>query len=157
MGSLTLAPNDAAHQLMQYWLWSVYTVSMMTLEETEAALNRIVDALPPEVFVDLNGGVLLREEVKLSKDRLADDLYVLGEYRYEHIFGRYINIYYGSLLRVYPHLSDQRFVEELERVVKHELTHHLENRANERDLEVEDKRSLLHYYARHPLREDKHS
>ena len=76
-----LAPNDAAHQLMQYWLWSVYTVSMMTLEETEAALNRIVDALPPEVFVDLNGGVLLREEVKLSENRLADDLYVLGEYR----------------------------------------------------------------------------
>ncbi|NLC40778.1 MAG: hypothetical protein GX763_07680 [Clostridiaceae bacterium] len=130
---------------------------MMTLEQTEAALHRIVDALPPEVFVDLNGGVLLREEFNLSENRLADDLYVLGEYRYEHIFGRYINIYYGSMRRVYPHLSDERFVEELERVVKHELTHHLENRAKERDLEIEDERSLLHYYARHPLGEDSHS
>ncbi len=129
---------------------------MMTIEETEAALHSIVNALPPEVFVDLNGGVLLREEVKLSPDRLADDLYILGEYRYEHIFGRYINIYYGSMLRVYPQLSDERFIEELERVVKHELTHHLENRARERDLEVEDERSLLHYYARHPLGENKH-
>ncbi len=136
---------------------TVYTVSMMTLEQTEAALHRIIDALPPEVFVDLNGGVLLREEVKLSENRLADDLYVLGEYRYEHIFGRYINIYYGSMQRVYPHLSDERFVEELERVVKHELTHHLENRAKERDLEIEDELSLLHYYARHPLGEDNHS
>ena len=136
---------------------TVYTVSMMTLEQTEAALHRIIDALPPEVFVDLNGGVLLREEVKLSENRLADDLYVLGEYRYEHIFGRYINIYYGSMQRVYPHLSDERFVEELERVVKHELTHHLENRAKERDLEIEDELSLLHYYARHPLGEDNDS
>lgn len=128
---------------------------MMTIEETEAALHSIVNALPPEVFVDLNGGVLLREEVKLSPNRLADDLYILGEYRYEHIFGRYINIYYGSMLRVYPQLSDERFIEELERVIKHELTHHLENRARERDLEVEDERSLLHYYARHPLSQDK--
>lgn len=127
---------------------------MMTLEQTEEALHRIVDALPPEVFVDLNGGVLLREEVKLSKNSLADDLYVLGEYRYEHIYGRYIIIYYGSMKRVYPHLSDEAFTAELERVVKHELTHHLENRAKERDLEIEDERSLLHYYARHPLRKD---
>lgn len=49
---------------------------MMTLEETEAALHEIVDSLPEEVFVDLNGGVLLKEEFKLSEDRLADDLYV---------------------------------------------------------------------------------
>ena len=53
---------------------------MMTIEETEAALHSIVNALPPEVFVDLNGGVLLREEVKLSPNRLADDLYILGEF-----------------------------------------------------------------------------
>ncbi|MDD2426510.1 MAG: metallopeptidase family protein [Eubacteriales bacterium] len=127
---------------------------MMTLEQTEEALHRIVDGLPPEVFVDLNGGVLLREEVKLSENRLADDLYVLGEYHHKQIYGRYIIIYYGSLKRVYRHLDDERFEEELERVVKHELTHHLENRAKEHDLEVEDERSLLHYYARHPLRED---
>lgn len=124
----------------------------MTLEETEAALHKIVDSLPEEVFVELNGGVLLKEEFKLSENRLADDLYVLGEYRHEHVFGRYIVIYYGSLRRVYGHLPTERYFEELERVLKHELTHHLENRARERDLEVDDARSLLHYYARHPLR-----
>lgn len=126
----------------------------MTLEETEAALHEIVDSLPEEVFVDLNGGVLLKEEFKLSEDRLADDLYVLGEYRHEHIYGRYIVIYYGSLQRVYGHLTAERYFKELERVLKHELTHHLENRARERDLEVDDARSLLHYYARHPLRKN---
>mgnify|MGYP006980732913 FL=1 len=126
----------------------------MTLEETEAALHEIVDSLPEEVFVDLNGGVLLKEEFKLSEDRLADDLYVLGEYRHEHIYGRYIVIYYGSLQRVYGHLPAERYFKELERVLKHELTHHLENRARERDLEVDDARSLLHYYARHPLRKN---
>ncbi|NLC26242.1 MAG: hypothetical protein GX777_06450 [Fastidiosipila sp.] len=125
---------------------------MMTLEQTEKALHHIVDSLPPEVFVDLNGGVLLREEAKLSENGLADDLYVLGEYHHKHIYGRYIVIYYGSMRRVYRYLSDERFTEELERVLKHELTHHLENRAKERDLEIEDERSLLHYYARHPLR-----
>lgn len=63
-------------------------------------------------------------------------------------------IYYGSLQRVYGHLTAERYFKELERVLKHELTHHLENRARERDLEVDDARSLLHYYARHPLRKN---
>lgn len=127
---------------------------MMTLEETELELNRLVDSLPQEIFFELNGGVLLKEEVKLSKNRVADDLYVLGEYHRDHILGRYIIIYYGSMLKVYPNTSHERFVKKLDEVLKHELTHHLESRANERDLEIEDERTLRNYYERHAQRDD---
>ncbi|HPX93229.1 MAG TPA: hypothetical protein PK646_03160 [Bacillota bacterium] len=122
---------------------------MLTLEETELALADMVEALPPEIFIELNGGVLLKEEVKLHPARRADDLYILGEYYADRIFGRYIVIYYGSMRRVFGHVSDRDFHRELEQVLKHELTHHLENRAGERELEFEDQRQLLHYYARH--------
>lgn len=123
----------------------------LTLDETEKALDLMVQALPPEIFQDLNGGVLLKEEAKLHPRRLADDLYILGEYYWDPIFGRYVVIYHGSLCRVLGQASPRRFKEELEKVLKHELTHHLEHRAGERDLEREDERQLVHYYASHPL------
>ncbi|NLB50634.1 MAG: hypothetical protein GX809_03520 [Clostridiaceae bacterium] len=122
---------------------------MLTLEETEQALATMVDGLPEEIFFDLNGGVLLKEESKLHPGRRADDLYILGEYYSDRIFGRYIVIYYGSMRRVFGGAAEADFLKELEQVLKHELTHHLENRAGERDLEYEDQRQLLHYYARH--------
>ncbi len=125
---------------------------MLTLEQTEQALTEIVDALPEEIFFDLNGGVLLKEEIKMSPRRLTDDLYVLGEYHFDRIYGRYIVIYYGSLRRVYGHLPAEEFIKELDRIVKHELTHHLEHRARERDLEKDDQRRLIHYYERHAKR-----
>ncbi len=122
---------------------------MMTLQETENFLAELVQSLPEEIFRELNGGVLLKEEAKLHPARRADDLYILGEYYVDRIFGRYVVIYYGSMRRVFRHLSDHDFQREVEQVLKHELTHHLENRAGERDLEYEDQRQLLHYYARH--------
>ncbi|NLB28395.1 MAG: hypothetical protein GX819_05560 [Clostridiaceae bacterium] len=127
---------------------------MLTLEETEQALTAMVDALPEEIFFELNGGVLLKEESKLHPARRADDLYILGEYYADRIFGRYIVIYYGSMRRVFQGASDRSFRSELEQILKHELTHHLENRAGERDLEFEDERQLLHYYARHRQGQD---
>ena len=123
----------------------------MTVDETEKALEALVQALPPEIFLELNGGVLLKEEAKLHPRRLSDDLYILGEYYRDPVFGRYVVIYYGSLCQVLGGAGPETFLEELDRVLKHELTHHLENRAGERDLEREDDRQLLHYYARHPL------
>ncbi len=122
---------------------------MLTLEQTEQAINEIVESLPEEIFVDLNGGVLLREDVKLHSQSRTEDLYILGEYYRDRIFGRYIVIYYGSLVKVFRHLNSARFRGELERVLKHELTHHLETRAGEHDLERQDERELLHYLARH--------
>ncbi|HZK29242.1 MAG TPA: hypothetical protein VFD19_03385 [Clostridia bacterium] len=124
---------------------------MLTLEDTQAALASIVESLPEEIFLDLNGGVLLKDEVRLHPNRRADDLYILGEYHRDRIFGRYIVIYYGSFQRVYEHISDEAFLRELERVVKHELTHHMENRAGDRKLEIEDELNLLHYHASHPI------
>lgn len=127
---------------------------MLTLEETEKALDAMVDALPREIFFELNGGVLLKEETKLHPASQAGDLFILGEYYADRIFGRYIVIYYGSMQRVFRHSTDSVFRRELEQVLKHELTHHLENRAGERDLEIEDQRQLLHYYARHRRDQD---
>lgn len=129
----------------------MYTdLTMLTLEQTERELTRIVESLPEEIFFELNGGVLLKEETKYHPGRVADDLLILGEYYRDRIFGRYIVIYYGSMRHVFRGASDEVFLEELERVLKHELTHHLEHRAGERDLEIEDERELIHYYANHP-------
>ncbi|NLA70847.1 MAG: hypothetical protein GX850_00160 [Clostridiaceae bacterium] len=124
---------------------------MLTLEETQLALARMVEALPEEIFIDLNGGVLLKDEIRLHPNRRADDLFILGEYYRDRIFGRYVVIYYGSLYRVFQHAPDEVFLRELEHVLKHELTHHLENRAGDRDLEIDDEIKLLHYHASHPL------
>ncbi|NLB10782.1 MAG: hypothetical protein GX834_06925 [Clostridiaceae bacterium] len=112
-------------------------------------MTEIVASLPEEIFFDLNGGVLLKEEVKLSPHRIDDDLYILGEYHFDRVYGRYIVIYFGSMQRVYGHLSEEKYIKKLEDVVKHELTHHLEHRARERDLEKEDERRLIHYYEQH--------
>jgi hypothetical protein len=129
---------------------SVYTGDiMLTLDETQRALETLVERLPEAIFYELNGGVLLKEDVRLSPHRVQDDLFVLGEYYRDPVFGRYVVIYYGSMRRVFGHLPRDRFIEELDRVLKHELTHHLEDRAGDRDLEIEDARQLLHYYARH--------
>lgn len=128
----------------------MYTsLKMLSLEQTERELTRLVDALPEEIFFELNGGVLLKEELKFHPERLADDLVILGEYYRDPIFGRYVVIYYGSMRHVYQGSSDEVFLQALERVLKHELTHHLEHRAGEHDLEREDEKELIHYYASH--------
>ena len=118
---------------------------MVSIEEVQIILDEIAEELPPEIYKDLNGGIILLPQVKLHKKSVDDDLYVIGEYRHERISGRYIVVYYGSVEKLYGNLSRNRLKNKLRSVIKHEFIHHLESMAGERDLEIEDERKLSEY------------
>ena len=117
---------------------------MFSIDEINGMLDDIAAELPDGVFRELNGGISLLPETKLSSADPDGGLYTLGEYRRDQM-GRYIVIYYGSILAVHGGDTPDRMRAELKRVLSHELTHHLESLAGERDLEIEDEIELDEY------------
>jgi len=118
---------------------------MASIEEVQIILDEIAEELPPEIYKDLNGGIILLPQVKFHKKSVDNDLYVMGEYRNERISGRYIIVYYGSVERIYGNLPRNKLKNKLRSVVKHEFLHHLESLAGEKHLEIEDERKLSEY------------
>lgn len=118
---------------------------MATIEEVQIILDEIAEEMPPELYKDLNGGIILLPQVKLHKKSVGNDLYVVGEYHYERISGRYIVVYYGSVEKLYGNLSRGMLKNKLRSVLKHEFLHHLESLAGERQLEIEDEQKLKKY------------
>jgi hypothetical protein len=122
---------------------------MVTIDEAELMLNDISESLPEEIFKHLNGGVSLLPEHKLSPYATANNLYILGEYSNSSMLGRYIVIYYGSFVRLYGYLTPEQFKEKLRHTLYHELVHHLESMAGEKDLEIEDAEKIRDFLAEH--------
>ena len=120
---------------------------MFAIEEINDMLDEIAAELPEEVFRELNGGVSLLPETKLSDKAPEGGLYTLGEYRRDQM-GRYIVIYYGSLCAVYGGASYKKMRKHLRDVLTHELTHHLESLAGDRSLEIEDEKNLHDFFSR---------
>jgi len=115
---------------------------MLTFEEAREALTQIADALPPAIFEELNGGVLLLPDTVTDEH----DLLILGQYHVDPLgFGRYVTIHYGSMQAAYGHLSGEAFQNKLEAVLRHELIHHLENLAGDRSLEIKDAIQIERY------------
>lgn len=54
-------------------------------------------------------------------------------------------LYGGSILRVYGGYDDERLRAELDRIIRHELTHHWESLSGTRDLEIYDSEKLEEY------------
>jgi len=117
---------------------------LISIEEVNEMLDEIAAELPEEIFRDLNGGVSLLPDTRISSAAPDGGLYTLGEYRRDQM-GRYIVIYYGSICAVYGSTTSARLRKHLKRILSHELTHHLESLAGERDLEVEDEIELDKY------------
>ncbi|WP_246208630.1 metallopeptidase family protein [Anaerotalea alkaliphila] len=111
-------------------------------------LDEIAEGFPGELYKELNGGILLLPEEKLSDVSRKRDLYTMGEYHSGGSMGRYIIIYYGSFMQVYGHLEKKALKKKLEHTLKHEFTHHLESLAGERDLEIEDAVYIENYLRR---------
>ena len=124
---------------------------MTTFEEAGAMLDEIIDEMPPEIFADLNGGVNLLPDEKIHPDGVGDDLYVMGEYNHNNL-GRYINIFYGSVMTVYSYLPPRRLKTRLAEILKHEITHHLESLAGEKDLVIKDQIDYEKYKMRRERR-----
>jgi hypothetical protein len=115
---------------------------MLTFEEAQIALDEIACELPQAIFADLNGGYVLTENTVFG----VDGLYILGQYHVEpRGLGRYVTVHYGSISAVYSHLSPKAFREKLKFVLHHELTHHLEHRAGDRSLEIQDEIDRARY------------
>ncbi|MDR1247576.1 MAG: metallopeptidase family protein [Clostridiales Family XIII bacterium] len=118
---------------------------MITIEEMEEMLDELAAELPEQFYRELNGGILLLPEKRISPEAINNDLYTLGEYHYSYSMGRYITMYYGSFEAVYGHLSPEDIKVQLRETLRHEFTHHLESLAGEKDLEIEDERQLAKY------------
>jgi len=107
----------------------------MTYEETQELLVQMIDDLPQEIFEGLNGGVSLHHDTKYGKSGLL----TLGTYHFEpYGLGRYISIFYGSLMASFSHLTPEKYAEKVKGVLHHELIHHLEHLAGDKSLEIKD-------------------
>lgn len=111
---------------------------MVSFEQAGEMLDRAVDALPEEIYRDLNGGVNLIPEERLS----GDGRYIMGLYHNDSM-GRYIEIFYGSFAALYGDMRPARFEKHLRETLHHELTHHLESKAGDRSLEKWDEEQTL--------------
>lgn len=118
---------------------------MYTIDETEVMLNEIAEEIPKELYNELNGGIVLKEEAKLHPQNKAKDLFILGEYHSDSQLGNFIAIYYGSFVQTFGSESLAEYKEQLRRVLKHEFLHHVEGLAGVQDLEVEDAREIQNY------------
>ena len=119
---------------------------MITYDEMIELLDEIACTFPKEFFNDLNGGIVLRRETKKHPDYKSSDLYVLGEYHKDpYGLGRFIAVYYGSFIQVYGTCNRNAQKRELARIVRHEFTHHIEELAGERGLEIKDRLELGKY------------
>ena len=115
---------------------------MISYEEAGRVLDEAADALPEEIYRDLNGGVNLIRGVRTDEYGLL----IMGTYNVNQM-GRYVEIYYGSFRRKYPDAPPEKCARELVRTLKHELTHHIESLAMDRSLEKWDEQHVAELLA----------
>lgn len=122
----------------------------MTLDEFTLALEEIAGKIPGKLFERLNGGINIREEALLSPDSVPEEpRYILGQYHHYRVLGRWIDLYYGSFERSFPGVDENTWRREIEKVLRHELRHHIEDQAGETALREEDQRDTRAYQLRH--------
>ena len=85
----------------------------------------------------------------LHPNRLSDDLYILGTYSVDPVFGKRIILYYGSFVSTLGNASESAYRDRIRETVRHEFLHHLETRAGMKTLAEEDARRMRDYYERH--------
>ena len=112
-----------------------------TIDIVHNILDDLCAKIPSQLLADLNGGIILHDEIKYHEKAVQDNILVLGSY---HRFGvrRQINIYYKSIKRAYPLMTRLALEEKLEELLLHELRHHIEYKARVKDLIDEDKKLL---------------
>lgn len=113
---------------------------MHTFDQVASMLDDIVDALPSDLIRGLNGGIYLLPDTVRSSKIPDPHYYVLGEYRTNPVTGRMIYLYYGSIMALYIDASVEELRRELDKVVRHEVRHHVESLAGDRSLEIEDEK-----------------
>ncbi len=106
---------------------------MISFEEAAVILDEAVESLPPEIFHKLNGGVnLVQRKVTDSNGFL-----IMGMY-FRDRTGRRVELYYGSFMAFRNSYTPEKLKESLISTLKHELTHHIEDLAGDKSLEIWD-------------------
>ena len=113
---------------------------VLSFEQAGELLDRMAEEFPPEFYDELNGGICLLPEAKHDPEFPEGELYIMGEYRNSGMMGKFINLYYGSFaaLARQENWRQEDWEEELYSTLAHEFTHHMEGRAGERGLEIQD-------------------
>jgi hypothetical protein len=125
---------------------------MMTFDEFVSIIEEEMALLPDYVHDELNGGVLADEAVYPHPQRLAEDLYILGTYSVNGIFGKQIILYYGSFMASMGNMPDDAIRQQIRDTLRHEFRHHLETRAGlfgQGTLIEEDRERMRAYFMRH--------
>ncbi len=120
---------------------------MISIERFTEILDELYQEVPEDILEGLNLGVAVGEELKVHDKAINNDLYVLGQYKRSGM-GKGVMIYYGSFMHLYGRVSEERLRERMRQVLYHELRHHMEYRANNKDLEVEDAIFIAKYQNR---------
>lgn len=116
-----------------------FPVVPLDFDEVAQILDNIVDNdFPEAMYNGLTGGIYLLPEEKHNARIPSDNYYVLGEYRRNRVLGNCVFIYFGSFAKLHPKASREQAITILHEVLAHELRHHMEGRAGERGLEIED-------------------
>ena len=113
-------------------------------KEFEDILNELYDELPEGILDHLNGGILIDDNICYHPLAVNNELICLGVYR-RNILGNSIVMYYGSFMELFGDLPHDEFKEKIRHTLYHELTHHIESLAGERDLEKKDIEFLKSY------------
>ena len=108
---------------------------MLTIDEAQSWLEECMDKLPPGIVDELNGGVNLLPDRRED----ADGLLTMGMYIVDAC-GRRVELYYGSFQESLADAPEEELRQELDKTLRHELTHHVESLAGDRSLEKWDER-----------------
>ena len=125
---------------------------MLTFDEFAAIAEEETAALPPYVYDELNGGVVVDQNAYLHPARLEDDLYILGTYSSNPVMGKQIVLYYGSFTASLGTAGEAVYRAQIRETLRHEFRHHLETRAGlfgAGTLVEEDKEKMMTYFMRH--------
>ena len=110
----------------------------MNIRRFRKTVDAVLESLPPELFRQLNGGVLVRPEAKEDGDAL-----IMGEYIEDPDLGSLVLLYYGSFAEALEGASADEWEEEIEETVIHELRHHVESLAGVDYLAREEEMELF--------------
>jgi hypothetical protein len=110
----------------------------MNIRRFRKTIDAVLESLLPELFRQLNGGILVRPETKEDGDAL-----ILGEYVEDPDLGSLVLLYYGSFAEALEGASADEWEEEIEETVIHELRHHVESLAGVDYLAREEEMELF--------------
>lgn len=118
---LTVAPGGG---------WTEEERGPISYRRFREIVSEEMDLLPQYVFEELSGGVLVEKKAKLSPDSVADDLFIMGLYRWGGL-GKQVTLFYGSFVEVYGDASEKTYRAKIRDTLRHEFRHHMETRAGE--------------------------